>query len=55
MSVARKLRDGDGGCILVTCWGGCDRRNVLAELRRLKLLDGGAVAARALTRRRQGR
>jgi hypothetical protein len=31
------FRDGDGGC--VTCWGGCDRRDVLAELRRRKLLD----------------
>jgi hypothetical protein len=25
--------------VLATCWGGCDRRNVLAELRRLGLLD----------------
>lgn len=49
------LRDGDGGGILVTCWGGCDRRHVLTELRRLKLLDGGAAATRALPRRRQGR
>jgi putative DNA primase/helicase len=36
------LRDGEGGCVLVTCWGGCDRLDVLTELRRLKLLDGGA-------------
>jgi putative DNA primase/helicase len=34
------LRDGDGGCVLVTCWGGCDRRDVLAELRRRGLFDG---------------
>jgi putative DNA primase/helicase len=34
------LRDGEGGCVLVTCWGGCDRLDVLAELRRRGLLDG---------------
>jgi putative DNA primase/helicase len=34
------VRDGDGGCILVTCWAGCDRLDVLAELRRRGLLDG---------------
>ena len=34
------LRDGDGGCVLVTCWGGCNRLDVLAELRRRGLLDG---------------
>src|SRR5947207_926070 len=34
------LRDGDGGCVLVTCWGGCNRLDVLAELRRRALLDG---------------
>jgi putative DNA primase/helicase len=34
------LRDGDGGCVLVTCWGGCDRLDVLAELRGRGLLDG---------------
>jgi putative DNA primase/helicase len=33
------LRDGDAGRLLVTCWGGCDRHDVLAELRRLGLLD----------------
>ena len=27
------LRDGDLGRVLVTCWGGCDRLDVLAELR----------------------
>jgi hypothetical protein len=37
------LRDGDAGRLLVTCWGGCDRREVLAELRRGRgLLDGRA-------------
>ena len=35
-----RLRDSDGGCVLVTCWGGCDRLDVLAELRRRGLLDG---------------
>ena len=33
------LRDGEGGRLLVTCWAGCDRLDVLAELRRLDLLD----------------
>src|SRR5262245_54390975 len=37
------LRDGDDECVLVTCWGGCDRLEVLAELRRRGLLDGRAV------------
>jgi putative DNA primase/helicase len=34
------LRDGAGGCVLVTCWGGCDRLDVLDELRRRGLLHG---------------
>ena len=34
------LRDSDGGCVLVTCWGGCDRLDVLAELRQRGLLTG---------------
>jgi hypothetical protein len=33
------LRDGDAGRVLATCWGGCDRRDVLAELRLRGLLD----------------
>jgi putative DNA primase/helicase len=33
------LRDGDGGRLLITCWAGCDRLEVLAELRRRGLLD----------------
>jgi hypothetical protein len=37
------LRDGDGGRLLVTCWGDCDRLDVLAELRRLGLLGGHAA------------
>jgi hypothetical protein len=37
------LRDGDGGRLLVTCWGGCDRLDVLAELHRLHLLNGSAT------------
>lgn len=36
------VRDGKGGRILATCWGGCDRLAVLAELRRLNLLGGPA-------------
>jgi putative DNA primase/helicase len=36
------IRDGEGGRVLVTCWGGCDRLDVLAELRRRGLLDGRA-------------
>jgi len=27
------LSDGENGCVLATCWGGCDRRHVLGELR----------------------
>jgi putative DNA primase/helicase len=34
------LRNGDSGCVLVTCWGGCDRLDVLAELRGRGLLSG---------------
>jgi len=34
------LRDGDGGRLLAWCFGGCDRLDVLAELRRRGLLDG---------------
>jgi putative DNA primase/helicase len=37
------LRDGDDGCVLVTCWAGCDRRDVLSELRRRGLLDPRAT------------
>jgi putative DNA primase/helicase len=36
------LADGDNGRVLVTCWGGCDRRDVLTELRRRGLLDARA-------------
>lgn len=31
------LSDGNAGRVLATCWGGCDRFDVLAELRRLGL------------------
>jgi putative DNA primase/helicase len=37
------LRDGDDGRLLVTCWGGCNRLDVLAELRRSGLLNAGAT------------
>jgi putative DNA primase/helicase len=40
--IALVIRDGDSGCVLATCWGGCDRRDVLAELRGRGLLDGRA-------------
>ena len=36
------LRDGHDGLLLLTCWAGCDRLDVLAELRRRGLLDGRA-------------
>ena len=45
---ARCVSDGlshckDGAAVLLaTCWGGCDRLDVLAELRRRGLLDGRA-------------
>ena len=47
------LRNGDGGRILVTCWSGCDRLDVLAELRRLKLLDWNAPDYRPTTTPRE--
>jgi putative DNA primase/helicase len=34
------LRDGDANRLLVHCWGGCNRLDVLAELRRWGLLEG---------------
>jgi putative DNA primase/helicase len=36
------IRDGYDGRVLVTCWGGCDRLDVLAELRRRGLLGDWA-------------
>jgi hypothetical protein len=36
------LRDGDARRVLVTCWAGCDRIDVLTELRRRGLLEGRA-------------
>jgi hypothetical protein len=33
------LRDGTNGRLLVTCWGGCDRLDVLTELRQRGLLS----------------
>jgi hypothetical protein len=38
------IREGDRGRVLATCWGGCERGEVLAELHRLDLLDGGPNA-----------
>jgi putative DNA primase/helicase len=37
-SASLALRDGDNR-LLVKCWGGCDARDVLAELQRLELSD----------------
>jgi putative DNA primase/helicase len=42
------IRDGASGRLLVTCWGGCDRRDVLAELRRLGCLGGHYAEHRLL-------
>jgi putative DNA primase/helicase len=49
------VRDGDSGNLLVTCWGGCDRLDVLAELRRRGLLGkyaGYTYTPRIITPRR---
>jgi putative DNA primase/helicase len=40
------LRDGDAGRLLVTCWGGCDRGDVLAELRQLGMLEATNTESR---------
>jgi hypothetical protein len=37
------LRDGEGDRLLVWCFGGCDSRAVLAELRRRGTLDGRTI------------
>ena len=37
------LREGEGGRLLVKCWGGCNRLDVLAELRRRGLLSRGTL------------
>lgn len=39
------IRDGAHGRVLVTCWGGCDRLDVLAELHRRRLLYGRLQSA----------
>ena len=49
------LRDGDGRCVLVTCWGGCDRLDVIAALRRRGLLDGRAIRHGAYAARRSNK
>jgi hypothetical protein len=36
------LQDGDQGRVLATCWAGCNRLDVIAELRRRGLLDDRA-------------
>ena len=44
------LRDGHEGLLLVTCWAGCDRLDVLGELRRRGLLNGRADYAPPIVR-----
>jgi putative DNA primase/helicase len=46
------VRDGDDGCVLVTCWAGCDRLDVLAELRRRHLLERRMDAPQTISARR---
>ena len=48
------VRDGDGGRVLATCWGGCDRLAVLAEFRRLDLLGRRAAYGSCLNTRLRG-
>ena len=43
------LRDGDNGRVLATCWAGCHRRDVLAELRARGLLGDRTVHRPRLT------
>jgi putative DNA primase/helicase len=40
------LRDGKEGRLLVTCWGGCDRRDILAELRARGLINSVSAKSR---------
>jgi hypothetical protein len=44
-----RIRDGDGGRVLATCWAGCNRLDVLAELRRWGLLAGSVSDYRPYT------
>jgi putative DNA primase/helicase len=46
------LRDGNQGRLLATCWGGCDRRDLLAELRRCGLLRPPAYSTPVASRQR---
>lgn len=48
------LRDGRDGTLLVTCWGGCERLEILAELRRRGLL-GSDIGHRLPTATRSHR
>jgi hypothetical protein len=43
------VRDGERGRLLVTCFGGCDRREVLGELGRRGLLDVAGYGQRLTT------
>src|SRR5262245_55768091 len=44
------LRDGDGGRLLLWCFGGCESHDVLDELRRRRLLDGMPPRRHTITR-----
>jgi len=44
------LRQGDGGRVLVWCFGGCNSHDVLAELRRCRLLDGKTQPRETITK-----
>jgi putative DNA primase/helicase len=44
------LRDGEGGRLLLRCFGGCDSHDVLDELRRRRLLDGTIQRRNTITK-----
>src|SRR5215471_5505489 len=48
------LRDGNSGRVLATCWGGCDRLDVLGELRARGLLGEVRRYQRRIVTPRQG-
>src|SRR5262249_28549990 len=46
--------DGRGGRIIFTCWGGCDRRDLVAEFRRRNFINGYADNCRSKAVERPG-